>query len=117
MAKHKVAERQIARILALLEREEMSVNDIAARLHMSTTSAGRFIACLLDEKPRSRRIYVSGWRDGVPAKRPTRLYRAGRQPDVRYVPMVERKGPHRIHAQGERRRAEVLTLLVMPQTT
>lgn len=117
MAQHRVAERQIGRILALVEHEALSAIEISERLYMSVTSVGRFIARLLAEPPRARRLYVAAWRDGVPINRPTRLLRAGRKPDVRYIPMVERKGPHRLYAQGERRRAEVLTLLAMPQTT
>lgn len=117
MAKHKVAERQIARILALVEHEALSAAEISARMFLSVTSVIRFVNRLLAEKPRERRLYIAGWRDGVPINRPARLFRAGRQPDVRYVPMAERKGPHRLHAQGERRRAEVLELLAMPQTT
>ncbi len=117
MAKHKVAERQIARILAVIEHEALSAAEISARLFLSVTSVIRFVNRLLAEKPRARRLYIAGWRDGVPINRPARLFRAGRQPDVRYVPMAERKGPHRLHAQGERRRAEVLELLAMPQTT
>lgn len=117
MAKHKVAERQIARILALVEHEALTAAEISARMFLSVTSVIRFVNRLLAEKPRARRLYIAGWRDGVPINRPARLFRAGRQPDVRYVPMAERKGPHRLHAQGERRRAEVLELLAMPQTT
>lgn len=117
MAKHKVAERQIARILALVEHEALSAAEISARMFLSVTSVIRFVNRLLAEKPRERRLYIAGWRDGVPINRPARLFRAGRQPDARYVPMAERKGPHRLHAQGERRRAEVLELLAMPQTT
>jgi hypothetical protein len=117
MAKHKVAERQIARILALVEHEALSAIEIAARLHMSITSAGRFVARLLAEKPRSRRLYIADWRHGASPTRPVRILRAGRQPDVRYVPMVERKGPHRLRAEADRKRAEVLALLAMPQTT
>jgi len=117
MAKHKVAERQIARILALVEHEALSAAEISARMFLSVTSVIRFVNRLLAEPLRARRLYIAGWRDGVPINRPARLFRAGRQPDVRYVPMAERKGPHRLYAQGERRRAEVLELLAMPQTT
>jgi len=117
MAKHKVAERQIARILALVEHEALSAAEISARMFLSVTSVIRFVNRLLAEPLRARRLYIAGWRDGVPINRPARLFRAGRQPDARYVPMAERKGPHRLYAQGDRRRAEVLTLLAMPQTT
>lgn len=117
MAKHKVAERQISRILALLEHDALSAIEISARLFLSVTSVIRFVNRLLAEPARTRRLYIAGWRDGVPVNRPARLFRAGRQPNARYVPMAERKGPHRLYAQGERRRAEVLTLLAMPQTT
>lgn len=117
MAKHKVAERQIARILALVEHEALSAAEISARMFLSVTSVIRFVNRLLAEPLRARRLYIAGWRDGVPINRPARLFRAGRQPDARYVPMAERKGPHRLHAQGERRRAEVLEFLAMPQTT
>ena len=117
MAKHKVAERQIARILKLIENEALSATEISARLFLSVTSVGRFIARLLDEPPRRRRLHIAGWRDGVPINRPTRLLRAGRQPDVEYVPMAKRKGRNPLHVEAERKRAEVLELLAMPQTS
>lgn len=117
MAKHKVAERQIARILALLQREALSTTEIAARLYMSVTSVNRFVACLLAEKPRSRRLHISGWRDGDVPTRPIRILRAGQQPDVRYVRRADRKGKGALRDEADRKRAEVLALLAMPQTT
>jgi len=117
MAKHKVAERQIARILALLERESLSIPEIAARLHMSVTSVGRFVARLLAEKPRSRRLHIAAWRDGDVPTRPVQVFRAGQHPDVRYVPRAARKGQGALRDEADRKRAEVLALLAMPQTT
>ncbi|WP_273035990.1 hypothetical protein [Massilia timonae] len=117
MAKHKVAERQIARILALVENEALSATEISARLFLNVTSVGRFIARLLAEPARARRLHVAGWRDGVPINRPTRLLRAGRQPDVSYVPIAKRKGRNPLHVEADRKRAEVLKLLEMPQTS
>ncbi|WP_137171419.1 hypothetical protein [Massilia sp. HP4] len=117
MAKHKVAERQIARILALVEHEALSAIEISARLFLSVTSVGRFVARLLAEPLRARRLYIAGWRDGVPINRPTRLLRAGCQRDVEYVPMAKRKGRNPLHVEADRKRAEILELLVMPQTS
>ena len=117
MAKHKVAERQIARILALVEHEALSATEISARLFLSVTSVGRFIVRLLAEPADARRLYIAGWRDGVPINRPTRLLRAGCQPDVEYVPMAKRKGRNRLHVEADRKRAEILALLAMPQTS
>lgn len=117
MAKHKVAERQIARILALVEHEALSATEISARLYLSVTSVGRFIARLLEEKPRARRLYIAGWRDGEPINRPTRILRAGCQPDVPYVPIAKRKGRNPLHVEADRKRAEILALLAMPQTS
>jgi len=117
MAKHKVAERQIARILALLEHEPLSIIEIAARLHMSVTSAGRFVARLLAEKPRSRRLYIAGWRHGAVPTRPVKILRAGQHLDVRYVRRADRKGRGALRDEADRKRAEVLALLAMPQTT
>ena len=117
MAKHKVAERQIARILALLEHEPLSIIEIAARLHMSVTSAGRFVARLLAEKPRSRRLHIAGWRHGAVPTRPVKILRAGQHQDVRYVRRADRKGKGALRDEADRKRAEVLALLAMPQTT
>lgn len=117
MAKHKVAERQIVRILALLEREALSIPEIAARLYMSVTSAGRFVARLLAEKPRSRRLYIAHWRAGDRPNHPIRILRAGQQPDVRYVRRAGRKGKGALRDEADRKRAVVLALLAMPQTT
>jgi len=117
MAKHKVAERQIARILALLEHEPLSIIEIAARLHMSVTSVGRFVARLLAEKPRSRRLHIAGWRHGAVPTRPVKILRAGQHLDVRYVRRGEGKGKGALRDEADRKRAEVLALLAMPQTT
>lgn len=117
MAKHKVAERQIARILALIEHEALSATEISARLFLSVTSVIRFVNRLLAEPACARRLYIAGWRDGVPINRPTRLLRAGRQPDVEYVPIAKRKGRNPLHVEADRKRAEILTLLAMPQTS
>jgi predicted ArsR family transcriptional regulator len=117
MAKHKVAERQIARILALLEHEPLSIIEIAARLHMSVTSVGRFVARLLAEKPRSRRLHIAGWRHGAVPTRPVKVLRAGQHLDVRYVRRGEGGGKGALRDEADRKRAEVLALLAMPQTT
>ncbi len=117
MAKHKVAERQIARILALLEHEPLSTIEIAARLHMSVTSVGRFVARLLAEKPRCRRRHIAGWRHGAVPTRPVKILRAGQHLDVRYVRRGEGRGKGALRDEADRKRAEVLALLAMPQTT
>ena len=114
MAQTKMAARQIRRILALLDTESLSGTEIAARLHMSVTSVSRFIDRLLNESP--RRLRIAAWRDGSRNK-PVRIYGAGSAADARYVPKGDRKGPDPRLVEADRRRAEVLTLLAMPQTS
>lgn len=115
MTKHSArTERQIARILALLAVEALSATEISPRLHMCITSVNRHINRLLEESP--RRLCISAWRDGLHNK-PVRIYCAGSCKDVRYVPRRERNPRDWRMVEADRKRAEVLALLAMPQTS
>lgn len=114
MAKHKVGERQIGRILALIANEALSGAEISARLYMCKTSVTRFLAILLKEK--RRRLHIADWREADIGK-PTRLFRAGSEKDAPYTPKRNRRKQDQRIIEADRRRAEVLTLLAMPQTS
>lgn len=113
MGKHKMGERQIARILALIANEPLSQAEISKRLHISKSSVNGFIKVLLAEKP--RRLYIAGWSPST-GKSPIRLLQAGRKPDEPYIRIQDRRKVRWQIERANRRRAEVLALLAMPQT-
>jgi len=116
MAQTKIGERQIGRMLALLEQSgPLSVIEMAARLHMSESSVRRFTNQLIAEKP--CRLFVKAWRDN-PKQKPIALYCAGAGKDTKYIPVRQRnRSKGWIIEQADARRADALALLAMPQTS
>lgn len=111
MAKNNVAERQIARILAAIEKEPLTGLQLSARLYLSQTSVDRFMRRLLAEKP--RRLHVCGYCEKM-LKTPARIFKAGPGKDAVYV--LKKKRPRTEPTKAEAHRARILALLVLPQT-
>lgn len=112
MAKTKVPELQMGRILALLEREQLTSAEIQARLYMSKSSVDRFLLRMTREKP--KRVYVARVLDND--CRPLRVYAAGDKKDAIYVPFAKRKKLRASEVEADRKRARILVLLALPQT-
>lgn len=106
------SERQIGRILAFITPEAKTIKQIAAGLHMGETTARSLVRVLLAESP--RRMRIEGW-TGKTCQAPQ--YRAGTKPDAVFEYAKRRRKPHAITVQGERKRALILQLLAMPQTS
>lgn len=111
MAKNKVAERQIGRILALIEKEPLTGLQLSARMYLSQTSVDRFLRRLLAEKP--RRLHVCGYCEKM-LKTPARIFKAGPGKDAVYT--LKKKRPRTEPSKAETHRARIVTLLVLPQT-
>lgn len=114
MAKTKIAERQTARILKAITTEALTNQQLAARLHMSIDSTRRFLHDLMDEKP--RRLHISKYVNASNRKA-LACYIAGAGKDAKYVPVRKRPANDPRRAAADRKRAEVLRLLALPQTS
>jgi AraC-like DNA-binding protein len=112
MAKTKVADNQMGRILALLKHEQLTSAEIQARLYMSKSAVDRFLLRMTQEKP--KRVYVVRVLDN--ACRPLRVYAAGSKKDAVYIPLDQRGARRSIEVEADRKRAQVLVLLALPQT-
>lgn len=113
MAKTKVAENQIRRILDVIKAEPLTAKEISARLYLDAASVYRFISRLTKEQP--RRLRVAGWCEAS-GRSPAARYLAGSGRNVPYIRKRKREKVNLRIAEGERTRAFVLALLAMPQT-
>lgn len=114
MAGNRLGEYKIARMLKAIEGQALTNLEIAARLHMGIDSVRRYIVKLLDEKP--RRLHVVGF-DEASRERPLARYLAGPGKDAVYVRAHKRRPRCWRRVEADRKRAEVLRLLALPQTS
>lgn len=100
--------RQEKRILTAIKHEPLSAMQLSAQLFLHETAVRRYLRGLL----RARRVHVAGH---LPTgKRPHRMFKAGRAPNV-----VHAKGAPKSTARADRiaaQQQEVIALLAMPQT-
>lgn len=101
-------DRRIARILELLKDKQMTAKELSQAMHVSHDTARDYLSILHEQQ----RVYVAEWQP-VDRNKPAKVYAAGSNPDVIYVPAPKTK----IEKKADIWKEKVLTALALPSTT
>ena len=101
-------DRRIARILEILSIKQMTAKELSQTMHVSHDTARDYLSILHEQQ----RVYVAAWQP-VDRNKPAKVYAAGSNPDVIYVPAPKTK----IEKKADIWKEKVLTALALPSTT